>query len=899
MLGGSPIRTPDQRLRVFVSSTIQELAPERGIVRTTISNLRLIPVLFEMGARPHPPRDLYRAYLDQSDIFVGIYWQSYGWVAPTSDISGLEDEFQLSEGKPRLIYVKEPAPDRQSRLSDLLELVRNSESVSYQRFRSPEELVDLIANDLAVLLSERFSTPSATSKAKPALAARSLPKLADRLIGRDNELRELEEVLLQPQPRLITLTGPGGTGKSRLGLELAHRVAAHFEDGVRFVSLGEVGEPAEVVGRIGRDLGLQDSGRQPIAETVTEYLGDKGMLILIDNFEQVLSASPLLSRLLEAATRVKILVTSRAPLRLTGEYEYHVSPLTHPVGDPSELGVELEFPAVELFVERAKEANPALVLDSAQIEAIAGISRSLDGLPLAIELAAARTRYLDPKTLATHMTSTLDLLSKGPRDLPARQQTMRAAIGWSEGLLEDRAHRLFRRMAVLNGESLIDSIEAIANWEGDLGTDLFEELESLVDLGLVRVSSAPTGEPRFSMLRTVQEYASEKLMAAGEMEAAGQRHAHHFLTLAEEAEPYLWLSDRGPWIDRLFAEADNLRQAFDTLHASNDQVSLWRLAAALGPYLMVRGPQGQSVRLLGAVGINAETPLPDGVSQNTAAAVMRGAGILYALIGDFQAAIPHLRRATDLFSDAGDSLGAARAKTFLGVSGISTGDPSAMPDLAGGLQLGLELGDTFASAVASTFMAEVSLAFGDFDGARKYVADAEAISRSQGDRWLLGITLLQKGNVAIVSDDMEAAIPTTEECYSVLHEGQSSVAGWPMVGLGYCHLRLKNVDLAAKYFDQSIEHGRVAGDKTIVLSGLMGLAGVAVNQGEIERAAMLLGASDAIRASIGYQLWSATLVMNNLVEALIGAAGHETQVAEGRERGGRLSYEDAVALATK
>jgi predicted ATPase len=881
---------PDRPVRVFVSSDIRELAKERSRLRQAIADIGFTPVMFEPGVRPHPPRELYRAYLAQSDVFIGVYWQEYGWVAPTMEISGVEDEWRTAGALPRLVYVKEPAPHRHPRLSTLLSAIAGDNRIT--TFDSADDLAIKVASDLKRATGVEPGGEDRVTAEGPMPAA--LPAVPSRLIGREDDLETLQEMIRRPEIRLLTLTGAGGTGKSRLGLELAHRVAGSFEDGARFVSLAEISNATEVAGKIGRDLALADSGRQSITDTIAEYLADKEALLVLDNFEQVLDAAPLVAKLLAAAPRLKVIATSRAPLRITGENDYQVSTLAHPRGDPSETGTELDYPAVELFVERAKEANAALRLDSGQIEAIAAISRNLDGLPLAIELAAARTRYVDPQTLSAHMSKTLDLLSRGARDRPARQQTMRATIDWSVALLEERARRLFRRLAVLNGDSTLETIEAVANWEGDLGTSLLDELESLVDLGLIQVNPR-WAEPRFSMLRVVQEYAAEQLAASGEGLEASKRHASHFLAMAEEAEPYLWQADRTPWLDHLEANLGNLRQAFDFFVESGDAAGMWRLAAAVGPYITLRGPLGDTIRLLTAVGITPAAVVPDGVDPHKVGAALRDAGIVHAMIGDFAGATPYLNRAIELLAD--DPLGAARARAYLGIAGISMGDPATMPHLAGAHEIGRELNDLYVTAVSSTFMAEVSMAFGDMEGARQYVLAAESLCREAGDDWLLGLTLLERGNLAIVADNMDEAVPAAEECYRMLTQERSTLAGWPMVGLGYCHLRLGDLDRASKEFDEGIELGRRAGDKTIVLAGLMGLAGCVARQGNGELAARLLGASDGIRLAIGYQLWSATLIMFNLVEAAVREAGPEEEIDRFRREGEALSYEQALALA--
>jgi len=321
---GRRIVTPDQRLRVFVSSTLQELAGERAAASKAIAALRLTPVLFEFGARPHPPRALYRAYLEQSQLFVGLYWQSYGWVGPGESISGIEDEYRLSEGLPRLLYVKEPAPEREPRLREFLEGIKAEGSVSYKRFGTAAELGELLARDLALVLTERFQE-TAARVALSTPPARLLPAPRTSFVGRESELTQIEE-LLAGGTRLLTLTGPGGIGKTRLAVEAARRVGDQYADGVAFVPLDGV-ESAELMpAAIAEALGVSEPGDAVAA--LGRYLRRRRLLLVLDNFEHVMGAASVVTALVEGAPGLTVLVTSRELLRLSGENELQVPPLS-------------------------------------------------------------------------------------------------------------------------------------------------------------------------------------------------------------------------------------------------------------------------------------------------------------------------------------------------------------------------------------------------------------------------------------------------------------------------------------------------------------------------------------------------------------------------------------------
>src|SRR5215203_1002510 len=388
----------------------------------------------------------------------------------------------------------------------------------------------------------------------------NLPLQPTPLVGREREVEEISERLRSEQVHLLTLTGPGGTGKTRLALQAAADLLEQFEDGVFFVSLAAITDPELVLSTIAGSLGLKESAKESLMETLEGYLRNKHLLLILDNFEQVLEGASIVGELVRACPRLKIFATTRIPLRLYGEQEYPVPPLELP--DPVRLPpLErlTQYEAVRLFVERERAVKPDFEVTNDNASAVAEICVHLDGLPLAIELAAARTKLLPPQALQSRLSNRLKLLKGGARNLPARQQTLRATIDWSYELLDEDEKTLFGRLSVFAGGSTLEAIEEICDPQGEL--EALEVAGSLLEKSLLRREEGADGESRFVMLETIQEYAREKLEESGEAEETRRRHAEHYLALTETAEPELLGADQGRWMRRLGTEFANLREA--------------------------------------------------------------------------------------------------------------------------------------------------------------------------------------------------------------------------------------------------------------------------------------------------------------------------------------------------
>jgi len=850
------IRTPDQRVRVFVSSTLDELAPERAAAREAITQLHLTPVFFEAGARPYPPRELYQAYLAQSDIFLGLYWQRYGWVAPGSQISGLEDEYQLAADKPKLIYLKTPAQAREPALQALLDRIRSEAVASYQKFATPEELRERIANDLALLLTERFTTrPETLSGAR--LARLPLPR--SRLIDREAELAHAHALLQRQDVGLLTLTGPGGVGKTRLALQLAAEVAAQFADGVAFISLAALKDPTLVLPTIARALGVSETGDDTLEQRLLVYLEPREVLLVLDNLEQLLAAAPLAAQALALAPRLKLLVTSREPLRVRGEQIVPVPPLTLP--DPAhipDLDQLVQIPAVALFVERAREARPDFALTAENAASIVAICQRLDGLPLALELAAAGLRVLSPAALLARLERGMPLLTRGARDLPERQQTLRTTIGWSYELLSERDQRVFRRLAVFAGGFTLEAVQAVCVFDtagtssptpADDDGAILDQLAQLLDKSLVQPQPGMGGEPRFTMLETIHEYAQEQLANSGEAAAAQRRHADYFLRVALEAEPHMSRPEREVWMERLEREEANLRAALAWSKADSNAVQTGlRLVGALAFYWFLRGYLHE-----GRTWLEAMLERTDGTDRSAARGkALVGAGWLAWAEGDYEAAAPRAEEGLSILREMGDKRAIGNAEWLLGMVRVGQrNSAAARPLLEASRTLFKELGDVWGEANTLYLLGSATYFSGDRAAARAPYEESLRLFQEQGDVLYAAMVLSALAVMVSSQGDEEMARSLYEQSLPLLRASKDrGRLGMILINVGDAWLHqygdahqgkmLYKQGLNLWQDMQGVDNGLG------IVRGLAGLAEVAAAQGQAARAGRLFAVADRL-----------------------------------------------------
>ena len=832
------IRTPDQRVRVFVSSTLQELADERAAARSAIQHLRLTPVMFEMGARAHPPRDLYRAYLDQSDVFLGIYWERYGWIAPGEAVSGLEDEYLLSGAKPRLVYIKR-SESREERLRELIHRIEHDDRTSYRPFTDAGELEDLIENDLALMLTERFAAaaptgPAAPDEAPPPWVA---PLERGELFGREALLEGITQRLGRPDIGLVTLTGPGGTGKTRLAVHVAHALDDAFPDGALYVPLAAVRQAHDVVPAMVAALGIgsTSSGGDP-EKSLIGFLCSRRALLVLDNFEQVIDAAATVARLLTACPNLKILVTSREALRVRGEHEVQVPPLPH---EPRATHT----PAMALFEARAREVRPEFRIDDGNRAAVSEICRRLDALPLAIELAAARVRVLSPQAMLPRLDRSLALLSAGKRDLPERHQTLRATIEWSLALLRPEEQVVFRRLGVFAGSFPEEAAEAVL---ADAGIDALDGLTSLVEKSLL-VRTELGGEARFNMLETVRELARERVVEAGEEREARTRHAEWLVDLITREQRDLLASGRRQAArDRLMPELAAARELLRFAAGPDGDVELaWRLYVRTSFVLLNIAQTAEAVALHEIV---------DGLprSRDPVRAALadgmwgRGRGMMWDAASE-----PYLAASEAALTSVGERWYLPSVLTMRATV-LSHSDPArALALLEKALALAAAEGQTYTEGWVRCMVIFAHFAAGKLDDAGRAAAEAIAIARRQGNDEGIAFAILGQAFVDVANGDLAGARACFADAVAL---ARSHGAEWPrcMALAGLCSVTLAAGDEtgARGLIEETLHHFIGAG--FIAADSICGaLALMLVREGERDRAlrvfaAVQPGTEDAI-----------------------------------------------------
>jgi predicted ATPase/class 3 adenylate cyclase len=1084
------ILTPDQRVRVFISSTLAELAAERAAARRAIARLHLVPVWYESGARPHPPRSMYRAYLEQSQVFVGIYWQRYGWVAPGMEISGLEDEYRLAAGKPMLLYLKRPAPDQEPRLTAMIDGIRAAGTVSYRTFATARELERLLADDLAVLLSESFAgaavsaaapRPGPAGPVQPAearlpagmvtflltdiegstrlwetvpgamgvaleqhdrllagvmrglggvvvtsrgerdsffavfpiaasaveaagacqlrlgteawpegaalrvrmglhtgeahvqdgdyveyalinrcarvkaaahggqvlltkatrdlvegrlgggfglqrlgefrlrdlsqseviyqlthadlradfppirtLAERTsnLPLQVSTFIGRDRELSEVRALVASS--RLVTLTGAGGCGKTRLSLQLAAGLLDGSGDGAWLVELAAVSDEDAVAPAICEALEITAQPGRPALGTLLDALAPQAMLIVLDNCEHLIGAcAKAAEAILRSCPRVRLVATSREPLGIGGEAIYRVPPLSLPgPGDTDVLAAESS-DAVALFVDRVRAQGTGLSVDEQTGPLIASICARLDGLPLAIELAAARLRSLSLSSLAERLDQRFRLLTGGDRTAPARQQTLRATVEWSYSVLHGDEQLLLGRLSVFAASFDLDAAEAVCGF-GDIEVfDVTGLLGSLVDKSLV--VAEPAGPAlRYRLLETIRQFASERLAGTDDEAAAvAAAHCQHYLSVAETAAPHLTGPDQGRWLARLDSDQANLRRAAEHAASRPDGTAqVLRLGVALRRYWMTR-TRGEEALALLLPALDRPDARADpelfGTAQVTAALAARGVDI--ALARQLVEQAITLARQLDIGRLLIESLAALSSVCYL-AGEPERGLPPGREAVERARQLGDDvlLGESLKDYLLCDDLMDPAHAGPLFTG-------AIACTQRSGDQLIAYYLNINAGFHALSAGDVSAARAHLQQATQAMR-ATGAEHPYLSINMGWVLRQDNDPDGARASFEAALRMSRRKGDRPGIAYASLGLACLAADASDWHRAAMLHGIAQAFLDRIG-QSWDALEARYrrdslDQVRARLGQELSERTHAEGMA----LSFNQALDLAS-
>jgi predicted ATPase/DNA-binding XRE family transcriptional regulator len=717
----------------------------------------------------------------------------------------------------------------------------------------------LTADDRAALLAAARPAVWPEGRSDPASPRSvSVPTPLTRLIGRETEVATLRALLRDDDVRLVTLTGPGGSGKTRLAIAVAVEMGDAFPDGVVFVDLSPLTDPDLVVPAIAAVLGVREVIGVPLLATLSTVLASKRRLLVLDNCERVLAAAADIVTLLAASPGLTVLATSREPLHVRGERVFPLLPLPLPAPDQlPAIAALAQVPAVALFVERAEAIQPDFTLTAENAAAVVAICRHLDGLPLAIELAAARINVLPPTALLARLERRLPFLTGGGRDLPARQRTMRDAIAWSYDLLSAEEQALFRRLAVFAGGFTLDAAEAVAMPAGCL--PVLDGVVALVEQSLLRQMPGTGDEPRYQMFETVREFGLEQLTLAGELDDARERHARHFLALSERLVQGIQIFMDLESITRVAAEQDNVRLALGWCDAQGEIDGLLGLSSLLYGLWLAHGLYREGLHWLErALERSSHTAFAGRVQALVAA------GMLATYQGDYAHAATFSAEGLTLARESGDPLLVGQALTIAGFLAYRRADYAQGEELLNdGYRRLNQLGDTVPGARADTGFAllslgSIALAQEQFDRAEPHLQGALERFQLAGNEWGIG-------------------------------EAQDALGA-----VSYC---TGNGARAARLYAESLDQARHVGDPLLLESSLHGLAGVAAESGRPEAGARLLGAAERIISSLGTPAYPRDQPVRARALAALMAALGEERLATGREAGWVLTLDAAIAEA--
>lgn len=784
----------------------------------------------------------------------------------------------------------------------------------------------------------------------------NLPTSLTSFIGREQEEEEVRGLLANRAVRLLTLVGPPGIGKTRLSLEVAAHpdVAEQFDDGVFLVELAPISDPTLVVPSIARALSLKESGgsQETLATKLLSYVQDKRMLLVLDNFEQVLDASSDVVRLIQASPWLKVLTTSREALHVRGERRFQVPPLQLPTktATPDLSGFYLS-PAVELFVERARDVRRDFELTEQNMHDVAAICVELDGLPLAIELAAGRANMLSARQMRRVLSSRLKLSESGSRDMPARHKTLRGAIDWSYDLLDDGEKQLFQRMAVFHGGCTLRAVEAVCNWDvvqdhDQVGIDVLDGVTSLLAKNLLQQRAGSDGESRFWMLETIHEYSREKLQEIGEWEALATQHALYFMSLAEESEPHMRGGARqSEWLSILENEHDNVRAALRWAREFGETESVeigLRTAGAFWHFWYVRGylSEGRE-ELASSLSADARLRLPGlaGYSKQWRGKALNGVGRFALDQGDHPAARTALEEALSIGREAGDKQSMALSLNYLGGVALREDDYTVARALfEESLLLRREVGDTRAIALSLNSLGIVASTQGDYERARALYEESLGLARQSGDKaaiahavgnlglmaanhgdyqkahalyeesLLLGrelgdmrsvaLSLNRLGNVSLWEHDYGVARALCEESLAIEQGmGDSASSAYTLGDLGNIAFVQEDYDRARSFFRQSLGMFKELKNKVNCAWCIGELGALESVTGNAEQGVMMMGAAEAVFEGSGGVIDTVERIPHERDMAFARARVGEEAFERAWQEGRAMSLEQAIAYA--